>query len=73
MVNAGKYIIHGSYGYDSDVTTSMSLDLFDVIFLAFYHGKSPVNHNLGEYVWNFFHASKVTQIQSEVNDVLFLF
>ena len=32
IVNAGRYIIHGSYGYDSDVKTSMSLDLFKVIF-----------------------------------------
>ena len=25
------------------------LDLFKVIFYGFYHGKSPLNHHLGEY------------------------
>ena len=25
-----------------------------VIFYGFYHGKSPLNYHLGEYVWNFF-------------------
>ena len=23
-------------------------------FFTFYHGKSPLNHHLGEYFWNFF-------------------
>ncbi len=33
------------------------LDVFKEIFYGLYHGKSPSNHHVGEYVWNFFQVS----------------
>ena len=42
-----------------DVTTTLPYwDLFLLVICYFIAGKSPLNHHLGEYVWNFFHPHR---------------
>ena len=66
MINSRKFQVVYKYPKWAKTTqlTNLGICLVGDCLLCTMHGKSPLNYNLGEYVWNFFQASN-KQIQQK--------